>query len=61
VLVHASEGADLLVVGSRGHSDRKATTNLYGTMARTHIIGAKIGAKPLDNCGLPTSTPGRLS
>jgi integrase len=30
-------------------SDRKATTkNLYGTMARTHIIGAKIGAKPLD-------------
>ena len=30
-------------------SDRRATTkNLYGTMARTHIIGAKIGAKPLD-------------
>jgi integrase len=30
-------------------SDRKATTkNLYSTMARTHIIGAKIGAKPLD-------------
>jgi integrase len=30
-------------------SDRKATTkNLYSTMARTHIIGAQIGAKPLD-------------
>ena len=30
-------------------SDRKATTkNLYGTMAHTHIIGAKIGTKPLD-------------
>ena len=30
-------------------SDRKTTTkNLYRTMARTHIIGAKIGAMPLD-------------
>jgi len=30
-------------------SDRKATTKtLYDTMARTHIIGAKIGTKPLD-------------
>jgi hypothetical protein len=30
-------------------SDRKATTkNLYSTMARTHIIGGRIGARPLD-------------
>lgn len=43
-------------------SDRKATTkNLYGPIARTHIIGATIGAKPLDNSGHPTSTRGQLS
>ena len=30
-------------------SDRKATTkNLYGTMARTHSIGGRIGARSLD-------------
>jgi integrase len=30
-------------------SDRKATTkNLYSTMARTHIVGSRIGARPLD-------------
>ena len=30
-------------------SDRKATTkNLYSTMARTHIIGSRTGARPLD-------------
>jgi hypothetical protein len=30
-------------------SDRQATTtNLCGTMARMHIIGAKIGVLPLD-------------
>ena len=30
-------------------SDRKATTkNLYRTLARTHIVGSRIGARPLD-------------
>jgi hypothetical protein len=43
-------------------SDRKATTkNLYSTMARTHIIGSRTGARPLDSSGRPTSTRGRLS
>jgi hypothetical protein len=31
-------------------SDRKATTkNLYRTMARRHIVGSRIGARPLDS------------